>query len=168
MALLVEYGETNREESTAIVTRYTRTLKSQDVTAKVPSYQGSSETVDHAVSVGWYEYHRLTSGSYRYVGMTKAAALACAEELRAVLEHAGISQKVKSGDGIVMIEDGGELSILAGDVNVTREAGSMWQVNVNLNEDVVLYSTARYATQAAIQSFFNSKVSSNNWEYRLP
>ncbi len=154
MALLSSHSSVNLEESAAVMTRYLRAMQSQDFSVGEQSFTAS-----------YYEYHRITSGNYRYVGLTKDAALACANACRAALEHASISQVVVYQNGAVTVTDGGELSIMAGDISVTREAGSMWSVEVSLNEDVTLLSTERFATQEAMADFFDEKIGSDGWGY---
>ncbi len=157
MSLFTTASDANLDESAAVWTRYTRTRQSED----------KSESDGPTISIPYYEYHRITSGSYRYVGMTKTAALETAARLRDILEHRTLSQRLEFYGVSVVIMDQGFSSVFGGDIAIQRDGGEMWSVSVSLNEDITLFDRNEHGTQSAMEVFFNGKLGCNTWSYQL-
>lgn len=92
-------------------------------------------------SYSWMnEYHRYATKSFRYVGMTYAAAKDCQAAMIAYFERTTKISYWYDGctDGEWKVEDGGR--IIMADVRLSHDAGCMWNVCVRVNEDDVRYS----------------------------
>ena len=131
MGLLTSYGEANRVIDQDLVKTYSRQRVYQDYTY----VYGIAELITiHSV----WEYHRRATKSYRYVGMDRDTANACAAAMvtkytratkisdwNATGEHAGTFSDI----------DGGAISMA--EVAVVHVAGCMYEVHVTVNEDDV-------------------------------
>lgn len=105
---------------------------------------------------GWYnamrEIHRYARKSFKYVGMTYEAAVACRDDMVALF-----MRKFKNstwldatmGGGWVE-EDAGEMPMA--DVALTHGDGDVWSVSVRVNEDDVRWR--RMADYASVNVLF--------------
>jgi len=85
------------------------------------------------------ECHRYATKSFRYVGMTYAAAKACATAMKSAFKRA-FRTSVWDGDclnGQWLTQNGG--NILMADISMTFADGDAYDVNVRVNEDDVRY-----------------------------
>ena len=86
------------------------------------------------------EYRRYATKSFKYVGMTYAAATSCRN---AMISRFTRSTKIDAWDdsctdGAWVSKDGG--SILMTSIALTHDDGCMWSVRVRVNENDVHYS----------------------------
>lgn len=131
MGLLTSYGAANRVIDQDLGITYSRQRVYQDYTY----VYGIAELITiHSV----WEYHRRATKSYRYVGMDRDTANACAAAMvtkytratkvsdwNATGEHAGTFSDI----------DGGAIPMA--EVAVVHVAGCMYEVHVTVNEDDV-------------------------------
>lgn len=131
MGLLTSYGAANRVIDQDLGITYSRQRVFQDYTY----VYGIAELITiHSV----WEYHRRATKSYRYVGMDRDTANACAAAMvtkytratkisdwNATGEHAGTFSDI----------DGGAIPMA--EVAVVHVAGCMYEVHVTVNEDDV-------------------------------
>lgn len=151
MGLFTTYGEANRVIDQDLVKTYSRQRVYQDYTY----VYGVAELVTiHTV----WEYHRRATKSYRYVGMDRDTANACAAAMvtkytratkvsdwNATGEHAGTFSDIDGGD-IPMAE-----------VAVVHVAGCMYEVHVMVNEDDVKTRTNIVSNLETLFSTENSR-----------
>lgn len=82
-----------------------------------------------------FECHRYATKSFRYVGMTYAAAKACQEAMKTIFTrdvyvsffNTGTWSRQKSG------------SVLLADISLEPAGGDAWDVSVSVNEDDVCF-----------------------------
>ena len=130
MGLLTTYGAHNRVEEQSLNVRYSKIRISGMWSWESISLSGSYTYM--------WECHRYATKSFRYVGMNKATANACAAELKTALTRS-IRVSLWNGDvngGSWSRENGG--TNLMSDVTVNHVAGNMYEVQVNVNEDDVM------------------------------
>jgi len=131
MGLLTSYGEANRVIDQDLVKTYSRQRVYQDYTY----VYGIAEIITiHSV----WEYHRRATKSYRYVGMDRDTANACAAAMVTKYTRATkISDWNATGElaGTFSDVDGGAIPMA--EVAVVHVAGCMYEVHVTVNEDDV-------------------------------
>ena len=129
MGLLTSWGAANRVIDQDLVKTYSRQLVYQDYTY----VYGIAELITiHSV----WEYHRRATKSYRYVGMDRDTANACAAAMVAKYTRATkISDWNATGEhaGTFSDVDGGDIPMA--EVAVVHVAGCMYEVHVTVNED---------------------------------
>ncbi len=100
------------------------------------------------------ECHRYAKKSFRYVGLTYAAAKACAAAMRTKFMRSITSSYWNSdalGGGWTTETNG---NILMADVSCTHADGDEWQVVVSVNEDDVRFLMA---SDSFSKSIFNAE-----------
>ena len=151
MGLFTTYGEANRVIDQDLVKTYSRQRVYQDYTY----VYGVAELITiHSV----WEYHRRATKSYRYVGMDRDTANACAAAMvtkytrttkvsdwNATGEHAGTFSDI----------DGGTIPMA--EVAVVHVAGCMYEVHVTVNEDDAKLRTNVVSDVASLFSVENSR-----------
>ncbi len=143
MGLLQKYGTHNLVIDEGLTVTYSR--------QKISGSWGWV-SANMSGSYSWMnEYHRYATKSFRYVGMTYAAAKACQTAMIAYFERTTKINYWYDGctDGEWKVEDGG--SILMADVRLSHDAGCMWNVSVRVNENDVRYSRADESFAAKTQ-----------------
>lgn len=131
MALLTSATATNRIVDQALAVTYTK--------AKVFGSYSYLDTVSSTTTLAFvWEYVRRASMTYRYIGMTKAAAEAAAASIRTSLTRSDIKVSVwdgsydSSGGDHFSDEDAG--SILMAAVAVVLDEGEAYSVIVQIDE----------------------------------
>lgn len=131
MSLKTSHSDDNLVIDEALSVHYTDTV-----------IQGSWSWVSGNMS-GTYaqmrECHRYATKSFRYVGMTYAAAKACATAMKTAFKRA-FRTSVWDGDclnGQWLTQNGG--NILMANVSMTFSDGDAYDVNVQVSEDDVRY-----------------------------
>lgn len=147
MALIEEYGSSNRVIDQGKVVTY----------SKVKTYNRYSylSGVNEITTIGHeYEYTRFCTKSYRYVGMTKAAAEECAEDMVALYTRTTkTSEWIASGTGAGSFADSTAGSQIMAKVAVIHNAGRMYSVRVDVNEtDVRIRTTATHDFESLFSS----------------
>ena len=129
MGLLTSWGAANRVIDQGLVKTYSRQRVYQDYTY----VYGVAELITiHSV----WEYHRRATKSYRYVGMDRDTANACAEAMVAKYTRTTkVSDWNGSGElaGTFSEIDGGNIPMA--EIAVVHVAGCMYEVHVTVNED---------------------------------
>ena len=151
MGLLTSWGAANRVIDQDLVKTYSRQRVYQDYTYV---YGVAQLITIHSV----WEYHRRATKSYRYVGMDRDTANACAEAMvtkytrttkvsdwNATGEHAGTFSDI----------DGGAIPMA--EVAVVHVAGCMYEVHITVNEDDVRLSVAIVANPETLYSTENAR-----------
>ena len=151
MGLLTSWGAANRVIDQDLGITYSRQRVYQDYTY----VYGVAELITiHSV----WEYHRRATKSYRYVGMDRDTANACAAAMvtkytrttkvsdwNATGEHAGTFSDI----------DGGTIQMA--EVVVVHVAGCMYEVLVTVNEDDAKLRTNVVSDVASLFSVENSR-----------
>ena len=151
MGLLTSWGAANRVIDQDLVKTYSRQRVYQDYTYV---YGVAQLITIHSV----WEYHRRATKSYRYVGMDRDTANACAAAMvtkytratkisdwNATGEHAGTFSDI----------DGGTIQMA--EVVVVHVAGCMYEVLVTVNEDDAKLRTNVVSDVASLFSVENSR-----------
>lgn len=101
-----------------------------------------------------WEYSRVAVKTYRYVGLTKSAALAKVQELDSLYTRATKVSEWNGEDGEFEHVDGGD--VLMAELVPQHEDGGMWSVVISVNEQDTRTSlspnesfTALFATENA-------------------
>lgn len=110
MALLTGYSDTNKELRQSAATRTVRTLAS-------------------AYGVWYWHVESITTESFSYVGMTKAAADACAAAMVTAYMKTKSIPSIQAGEIVTT-----SVSQCVADIRAVRTEGNTWQVNVEVNE----------------------------------
>lgn len=110
MALLTGYSDTNKELRQSAATRTVRTLAS-------------------AYGVWYWHVESITTESFSYVGMTKAAADACAAAMVTAYTKTKSIPSIQAGEIVTT-----SVSQCVADIRAVRTEGNTWQVNVEVNE----------------------------------
>lgn len=124
-ALIDAYSSANRVVDTDLAVTYTKTKVYGQWTYSI------SPTATETRYEAW-SYIRAANKSYRYVGMTKAAADACANAMRSKYQRTAYSSVLS--DSLREFVDEVSGSVPMADVAVQRVAGGMWEVVVNVHE----------------------------------
>lgn len=132
MGLLTSYSSANAvvEEELCVTYSHRRISGSWGWTAA--NVEGSHKYMT--------EHHRYARKSFKYVGMTHAAAEKCAKDMVAKFTRTYM-ESVWNGDvmnGEWDVKSSG--SALMADVACTHVAGEMWEVSVRVNEDDVRHT----------------------------
>lgn len=153
MALLTTYTDANKVEDTTLQIVYTR--------RKIyGSWSSSSLSVTTTHTQAW-EYTRRASQSYRYVGMTKSAAEACAAALVALYTRATKVSEWDTTEGSLTY---GQFKHVAGgdvpmaDVTPQHDGGEMWSVVVNLHEEDSRTSLSASESFSSLFSAENNRI----------
>lgn len=151
MGLLTSYGAANRVIDQDLSITYSRQRVYQDYTY----VYGIAELITiHSV----WEYHRRATKSYRYVGMDRDTANACAAAMVTKYTRATkISDWNGSGEhaGTFSDIDGGAIPMA--EVAVVHVAGCMYEVHVTVNEDDVRLRVDVVNNVASLFSTENSR-----------
>ena len=125
MALITQYSDANKVVDSALTVTYAkRRIYGQ--------WSHVSLNTETTYTAAW-EYERHATMSIRYVGMTFAAAQACAEAMVAKYTRSvKISEWDYNDDGAFATIDGGSAPMA--DVAVQLGDGSMYNVVVSVNE----------------------------------
>ena len=128
MALLTSYGEANRviESALSVTYEYTKIYGKWTYMTSI----STSTTYDEV-----YQYTRRARKSYRYVGMTLAAARECRDAMMAKYIRGKFASKWnESGNnaGTFTYTDGGV--VLMADVSLQHDDGDAYSVHVDVNE----------------------------------
>ena len=129
MGLLTSWGAANRVIDQDLVKTYSRQRVYQDYTYV---YGVAQLITIHSV----WEYHRRATKSYRYVGMDRDTANACAAAMATKYTRATkVSDWNGSGElaGTFSEIDGGTIPMA--EVAVVHVAGCMYEVHITVNED---------------------------------
>lgn len=124
-ALIEEYSAANRVVDADLSVRYTQTL-----VGGVWEYETSPVSVQ-TFTEAW-SYMRTARKSYRYVGMTKAAADMCADDMRNLYRRTVSISRWNRNNGEFSDTSGGTVDMA--DVSVVHVAANMWDVVINVNE----------------------------------
>lgn len=131
MSLLTSHSDTNVVIEEALTVTYSSSI-----------VQGSWSSTSANVTV-WYntmrEVHRYARKSFRYVGMTYAAAKACRDAMVTLFTREFKTSYWNSDTmgGGWNDEEGGTLPMA--DVSLTHDEGDAWSVHVRVNEDDVRF-----------------------------
>lgn len=159
MALLTSHSAANRVVDSALVVTYS------------VSWQGGSwqQTSSMGITVASYdhmfEFRRRARKSYRYVGMTEAAANACKG---AMIEKYTRSFSVSVWDdfnGIWADQPGGTVPMA--DVAMSHNDDGSYDVVVNVNEDDVRMSI-RSSSSAVAAMFYEERLRDYDGETEEP
>ena len=151
MGLLTSWGAANRVIDQDLVKTYSRQRVYQDYTYV---YGVAQLITIHSV----WEYHRRATKSYRYVGMDRDTANACAAAMVTKYTRATkISDWNGSGEhaGTFSEIDGGTIPMA--EVAVVHVAGCMYEVHVTVNEDDVRLRVDVVNNVASLFSTENSR-----------
>lgn len=101
------------------------------------------------------EFHRYATKSFRYIGMTFAAAKDCRNDMidkftRTI--YSSIWDSETLGGGWVDTKMG---EILMAEITLVHDEGDAWSVHVRVNEDDVRYRLVADSTLAPASSFFS-------------
>jgi hypothetical protein len=137
MGLITSYSDANLVIEEGLTVTYSRRLISG-------SWSWTSANVTGTYSY-MQEYHRYATKSFRYVGMTYAAAKTCRD---AMIKYFTRTIKIDVWDDSVMgggwvTKNGG--TILAATVTLTHDDACMYSVHVRVNED-----DTHYTSQSAV------------------
>lgn len=129
MGLLTSWSSLNRVISQDKTVRYSR----RKVYGEWSYLSAVSviTTLDHA-----YEYHRICTKQYRYVGMDRATAGACAAAMISKYTRS-TKESQWNGSGVAAgtFTDESAGVIPMADVAIIHEEGCMYSVQVSVNED---------------------------------
>lgn len=124
-ALIEHYSSANRVVDTELAVTYSKTKVYGQWTYQVAIV--ATETRYEA-----WSYVRSANKTYRYVGMTKAAADACANDMRQIYLRTQKSSVLSDQLREFVDEITGYVPMA--DVAVNRVNGGMWEVSVNVRE----------------------------------
>jgi hypothetical protein len=132
MGLLTSYSAANLVVEEGLVVTYSRQKISGQWSWTSANMSGTHYYMN--------EYRRYATKSFKYVGMTYAAAKSCRD---AMVKYFARSIKIDAwddscADGQWVSKDGG--SMLMTTVTLTHDDGCMWSVRVRVNENDVHYS----------------------------
>ena len=151
MGLLTSWGAANRVIDQDLGITYSRQRVYQDYTY----VYGVAELITiHSV----WEYHRRATKSYRYVGMDRDTANACAAAMvTKYTRTTKVSDWNGSGEhaGTFSDIDGGAIPMA--EIAVVHVAGCMYEVHVTVNEDDVRLSVAIVANPETLYSTENAR-----------
>lgn len=126
MSLFRTYGSFNRVVSEELSTKWER------------------ETIlkeESDVGAAYYKYKRIRSKKYSYIGMTRSAAIACANDLNAMLTRY-ICPYVWDNDAKYWKRETATndklIAVNAGHATPNHEEGDDWSVSVDINEVIVI------------------------------
>lgn len=103
-------------------------------------YTGAYSATRNSIPV--YEFHRIATKEYRYVGMTEAAAKACqAAKLQQYTRK--FTQWYNENGGYSKMRQ----FICVADVSMDSDEDGLWTVNISINEDQLQYYAAMDVTQ---------------------
>ena len=127
MSLLTSHSSANRVVDSALVVTYS--------VSRVSGYweQQSSMGITVASHDHMWEYHRRARKSYRYVGMTEAAAKTCKDAMTSLYTRSTSTMEWDSFDGIWTTTSGS--SIPMADVAMSHNDDGSYDVVVNVYED---------------------------------
>lgn len=143
MALIQSYSAANRQVDEDLAVTYTKTR----VYGSWSYASGTSIVTVYSV----WSYTRTATKSYRYVGMTKAAANSCAEAIRQIYQRNTTVSEWGDTDEFKDVDGG---SIPMADVGVRHVDGDMWEVSVNVHESD---SRMRRVPVASAESLFTDE-----------
>lgn len=82
-----------------------------------------------------YEWHRIASKSYSYIGMTEAAAKACQAAMLAKYTRNFLQWYNENGTYV-----GRYSTVCVANVSMNGDEGGLWEVSIDVNEDQMQYS----------------------------
>lgn len=145
MALHNTWGDFNRKDESDAVVKY----ESDPVYYAYPD--GSRRPV-------YWKVRRSASWSFSYLGMTRQAANACANDIRSEMtkRYLDWTAEIDSSDPSAPIVKIIDKSVVrcASDVNPVNTAGDNWSVEVSATETDVAISTKDLATVTEFEAFF--------------
>ncbi len=141
MGLQSSYSDANIVIEEGLTVTYSRSIIQGSWSYTAANVSGTYDTMR--------ELHRYARKSFKYVGMTYAAAKTCRDAMITLFTR---TTKTSYWNGTVAgggwnDDDGGET--LTADVSLVHGDGDAWEVHVRVNEDSVRY---RLATEAAYSS----------------
>lgn len=125
-SLINSYSAANRVVDTALAIRYSKTR-----------ITGVWSFTNLSVTTTWTEawsYMRTATKSYRYVGMTLAAARTCAAEMRTKYQRDTKYSKWSPNATTQEFKDESGGSMAMADVALNRVGGGMYEVVISVNE----------------------------------
>ena len=158
MALLTEHSTVNRVIDTALAVNYSKAVVT-GTWSKVYAWGLGSETWTRM-----YEMHRYARKSYRYVGMTYAAAQACEAAMIAYYTREALVPQVWDSWNGMWINDtsGAHPKICTAEVSVEHQEDGAWDVIIHVNEDDVRMAMPTYSGDAKNQ--FPTSVTSRKYD----
>lgn len=124
MALLTTYGAGNKVVDSGLAVTYSRKRVYGEW-----SYASGTSII--TIKSAWV-YTRCASKSYRYVGMTKAAAELCATDLRSLFQRNTMISEWSPEDQDFKDVEGGEMPMA--EISVNYVDGQMYEVAVVVSE----------------------------------
>lgn len=83
----------------------------------------------------WYEFHRIATKSYSYVGMNETTARACVDAKQAQYTRTFTQWYTERG----AMYKPTKISKCVANVVLRHDAGNMWSVDIDVNEDQIQY-----------------------------
>lgn len=165
MALFQTWSDANKQTDSGLLSTYVSELDAPMIGAD-----------------GWYWYRleRHRTKTYRYVGMTEAAAKACAaakyqQYMRPFYEwkyENGIWKPWSHSDGQWVFVPASEdrYYVPCADVSADHDEGQMWSVTVTVDETCVAYmryeaGDAATGNVATMETVISTLCNTGDWEY---
>lgn len=148
MSLLTSHGEANLVIDEALTVTYSKSVISGSWGYTSANVSGTYYTMK--------ELHRYARKTFRYVGMTYAAAKACKAAMIAKFTRQ-VWNSYWNGDamgGGWNVDSGGEM--LMADVSCVHVEGDCWEVHVSVNEDDVRFIMANQI--GGKSNFYNERL----------
>ena len=155
MALFETWSDANKQTDTALSSLYTC-----DRDAFVPN--GGSGTY-------WWKITRRRTKSYRYVGMTEAAAKACAAAKMQQYCRRFVSWLWAHGTWTVLSDIDNTYCEQVAEITAEHTEGKMWSVSINVDEICIAYyhygSADAIDNWQALDHIITDYCGTGNWSY---
>ena len=145
------YNDTNKEEES---------LLDELITMEIDSRIGNSS------SYNWRITRRRTK-QYKYVGMDRATAKACMAAKRAQYLRTFFTWTFSNGRWVQNNTSGGQNKQSVATVTPQRLTGSMWNVNIHVDETCIAYVIASISGGEIVDpgQAVDAYCGSSNWSY---